>query len=213
MNPRTFAAVAVCLLAATPASAHRVDEYLQATRLSIGVDRVGVEIDLTPGVEVASRVFGWIDTNHDGLVSAAESDLYARAVVRDLALDVDGAPAPLTFVAVDIPPADAMQLGTGVIRVRADAQVSVARGGHHRLWFHNLHRPESSVYLANTLVPDDARVHVDRQTRDREQRELSVDYDVTTSPRPVWWLLGGFAAIGVLILGRRASSTTDSRPY
>jgi len=35
------------------ASAHRVDEYLQATRLSIDLDRVEVEINLTPGIDLA----------------------------------------------------------------------------------------------------------------------------------------------------------------
>jgi len=40
--------IAIAVLAIPPtATAHRLDEYLQATRVSIDVDRVDLEIDLT----------------------------------------------------------------------------------------------------------------------------------------------------------------------
>ncbi len=60
------------------AGAHRLDEYLQATRLSIAVDCVGLELDMTAGVNVAPHVVASIDTNRDGQISSAEGDLYAR---------------------------------------------------------------------------------------------------------------------------------------
>ena len=47
---------AVLLLLPAVALAHRLDEYLQATRLSLALDRVVLKIDLTPGVDVAARV-------------------------------------------------------------------------------------------------------------------------------------------------------------
>src|SRR5689334_7014001 len=34
------------------ASAHRLDEYLQATRVDVGADGIGIEIDLTPGANI-----------------------------------------------------------------------------------------------------------------------------------------------------------------
>ena len=37
------------LLMPLPAGAHRLDEYLQATRVGIERDRVSIDIDLTPG--------------------------------------------------------------------------------------------------------------------------------------------------------------------
>ena len=65
-------AVLCAWLATVPsAGAHRVDEYLQATRLSIDLERVDLEIDLTAGAAMASKVFAWIDTNRDGEISAA----------------------------------------------------------------------------------------------------------------------------------------------
>ena len=52
MNARarvvSAAALGVWLATPAPAGAHRLDEYLQATRVSIDLDRVGLEIDLTP---------------------------------------------------------------------------------------------------------------------------------------------------------------------
>ena len=47
-----------CLLfvLATHALAHRLDEYLQATRISVATNRIDLSIDLTPGVAVAAAV-------------------------------------------------------------------------------------------------------------------------------------------------------------
>jgi len=46
--------IAIAVLAIPPtATAHRLDEYLQATRVSIDVDRVDLEIDLTAGTAIA----------------------------------------------------------------------------------------------------------------------------------------------------------------
>ena len=59
MNARrlfvSFAVLGAWLATLPPAAAHRLDEYLQATRLSIDIDRVDLEIDLTAGSAMASR--------------------------------------------------------------------------------------------------------------------------------------------------------------
>jgi hypothetical protein len=62
----------------TTAGAHRLDEYLQATRVAIERERVDVDIDLTAGVSIAGQVTTWIDVNGDGEISQAESFAYAR---------------------------------------------------------------------------------------------------------------------------------------
>ena len=50
--------VVLCTWLATvpPAGAHRLDEYLQATRLPIDIEHVDLEIDLTAGAALASNV-------------------------------------------------------------------------------------------------------------------------------------------------------------
>ena len=91
------AALAAWLVWPVPASAHRLDEYLQASRLSIGMDRVELELDLTPGTATAATVVGWIDTNRDGRISAEEADAYAAAVLEAVTLSADGQPLALTM--------------------------------------------------------------------------------------------------------------------
>jgi hypothetical protein len=171
----------VCLWLAVivPADAHRLDEYLQATRLAIDIGRVDVEIDLTPGVSVASKVFGWIDTNHDGEISPAEGEAYARAMLRSAVLKADGATMPMTFEGCRFPTLDEMKEGLGTIRLRARAAIPVAASGHHQLSYLNMHRPELSVYLVNALVPENRRVQIGEQRRDVAQHGITLDYTVT----------------------------------
>src|SRR5207302_11088010 len=81
----------------TTASAHRIDEYLQAARLAIASDRVTLEMDLTPGVDVAPLIFSLINTNHDGSISEAEGRAYASRLLREIVLDLDGHPHRLSL--------------------------------------------------------------------------------------------------------------------
>jgi len=188
-----------------PAGAHRLDEYLQATRLSIDIDRVNLDIDLTPGVSVASRILGWMDTNGDGEISTMESEAYARAVLDSVGLSVDGRAVPITFDGQRFPNARDMTAGTGTIRLRATSKMPPASSGRHRLVYLNNHRPDLSVYLVNALVPADPRIRITDQRRDSAQHRLTLDYEVT--PRAGWartvWLLAGLAAVGLLAVTRR----------
>ena len=88
MNSALFVA---CALAST-GTAHRLDEYLQATTISVERDRVQAQIRLTPGVAVFPSVLAGIDTNADQVVSESEQRAYAEAVLRDLSFTVDGTP-------------------------------------------------------------------------------------------------------------------------
>ena len=188
-----------------PAGAHRLDEYLQATRLSIDIDRVSLEIDLTPGVNVALRVSGWMDTNSDGEISATEREAYARQMLSGVVLSVDGRSVPVTFVEGRFPDVRDMTAGIGTIRLRATSTMQPASAGRHQLTYVNDHRPEMSVYLVNALVPADLRVRITDQRRDPSQHRLTLDYDVTT--RSAWtrtsWLLAGLAALALLAVSRR----------
>jgi hypothetical protein len=204
------------LLATTPpASAHRMDEYLQATRLSIDVDRVDLEIDLTPGVAMASEVFGSIDTNRDGEISQSEGDAYARRMLRSVVLSVDGSFSPITLVDARFPPFRDMSLGIGTIRLRATAKVRAAGAGRHRVSFLNKHRPESSVYLVNALVPGNPRVQLGDPQRDIAQHGLTLDYTVMARTPSVWTfaLLAGLAMAGRVYLKRRLIRGRRSERY
>jgi hypothetical protein len=183
-----FAVVAAWLATLAAAGAHRVDEYLQAALLSVGTERVDLEIDLTPGVAMASEVFAWIDTNRDGEISSGEGQAYARQMLSSVELSVDGLSAPITLVETRFPEFRDMSLGVGTIRLRATAKVSAAGAGHHRLSFLNTHRSESSVYLVNALVPANPGI-----------QGLTLDYTVTAET-PSAWTLGVLA--GLVLAGR-----------
>ena len=144
--------------------------------VSIDIERVDLEIDLTAGFAVASEVFAWIDTNRDGEVSNAEGEAYARQVLRSVVLKVDGRPVPIKLVATSFPEFRAMSLGVGTIRLRATAKVPPASAGRHQVYFLNTHRTESSVYLVNALVPANPRIQLADQRRDRAQLGLTLDY-------------------------------------
>ena len=66
MKTKLAAAAAIFLLLAIPAFPHRLDEYLQATILSIEKDRVQALVRLISGVAVSSVVLASIDTDADG---------------------------------------------------------------------------------------------------------------------------------------------------
>jgi hypothetical protein len=202
----SLALLSVWLGRPAPASAHRLDEYLQATRVSIDIDHVSLEIDLTPGIDVASRVLSAIDANLDGRISPAEAGAYARRVVASLVLSVDGRPVPLAMIDDSFPDVPDMRLGVGTIRLRAAAKVAPAAFGRHYVTCINTHRAEMSVYLANALVPADPRIQITSQRRDPAQHELTVDY--TVMPDAMWLrassLLAGLTMVGVLVAARRS---------
>ena len=180
--------------------AHRLDEYLQATRVAIERDRVTVEIDLTAGTSLASKVIGWIDTDRDGQLSGSERSAYAQQVINSVTLSLDGTPKPLTLIDSTFPDVDEISSGTGTVYLRAAASVPSVRSGRHTLSVLNSHRPEASVYLANAMVPDDRRMTIASQRRDPSQSRLTLEYDVEYGTWP--WIL--FLPLVLLILGIRS---------
>lgn len=208
---RLCAALALaCLIWPSPVSAHRLDEYLQATRLGIEKDRIVLEIDLTPGANIASQIVARIDTDRDGRISVAEEADYARRVIGSVALSIDGRRTPVALLTRQFPALDEMTLGIGTIHLRAAADVS-SGSGRHALTYVNAHAPKDSVYLVNALQPSDDRVHIGGPTRDPLQRGLTMEFDV--APDPLWsragWLTAGFVLIG--LLRTRAARVRQSR--
>jgi hypothetical protein len=197
-----YAVLGAWLATVSPAAAHRVDEYLQATRLSIDIRRVDLEIDLTAGIALASKVFAWIDTNRDGEISSAEGQAYARQMLRSVVLKVDGWPVEIQLVETSFPQFRDMSLGVGTIRLRATANIPSAGAGRHQLSFLNTHQSESSVYLVNALVPANPRLQLAEQQRDIAQHGLRLEYTVMADAPSdrTFALLGGLAMAGCLFL-------------
>jgi hypothetical protein len=198
--------VVVGLAIALPATltAHRLDEYLQASRLSLLTDGVGVEIDLTPGSSVAADVSALIDADANGDLTPAEVERYARRVLADLALEANGDALSLRLTGAQAATIDDMMAGLGTIRITAIGDRPGIGRGRARLHYRNNHTGPSSVYLVNALVPRDGGVRVMAQTRDDHQREIALEFEKAGSTLPrLAWLLAGVLAIGGLVVLRQ----------
>jgi hypothetical protein len=184
-------ALTMTLAAAGGASAHRRDEHLQAARIALQPDGVQVELDLTPGIDVAESTIAAIDRDRDGSLSADEGREYAALVMGALTLTLDGARLPLRLEASTVPHVEAVRRGEGTIRLQARASLSAIAPGPHQLEFRNTHLTGRSAYLANALVPDSPRISITAQRRDRDQTELTVAYAVrpAASVATSVWLL------------------------
>jgi hypothetical protein len=164
-------------------SAHRLDQYLQAARVAIGVERIHLELDLTPGVAVADAVLAEIDRDGTRTISAEEARAYAGEVGRAIEIELDQIPVPIDVVGTFVPPLEEVRTGTGTIRLQLDGRLPALAPGAHQLRYRNSHRPEISVYLANALVPESDRVEIRSQRRDVDQRGLAVDYVLDANRR------------------------------
>lgn len=164
----------------TPQSsvAHRLDECLQAARIAVAETRVEIELDLTPGADMATRFLALIDLDRDGRFSTAEGEAFADRVKNSVTVKLNGTAKLLESAVEELPPLGDIKAGTGVIRLRLTMEHPALPPGLHRVGFQNRHLPETSVYLANALVPDSKHIQVIRQHRDDTQRDYELEFSV-----------------------------------
>ncbi len=169
-----LATLSICLTS----HAHRLDEYLQATRVAVSLTQIDLSIDLTPGVSVAPKLLGVIDPSNHEVVPARKAKAYALRVLRDLELELDGKRYALKLGSQTFPTRAEMQEGEGIIRLRASTKVPELRVGAHELMLRNHHLPDISVYLANALAPESGAIQITRQARDERQQQYQVSFEV-----------------------------------
>lgn len=158
-----------------PAAAHRLDEYLQATLISIDENRVQAQMRLTPGVAVSSIVLAGIDTDSDAVISETERRTYARQVLHDLSLTLDGDTVQLQLISMTFPSVADMKEGLGEIRIEFGA--TLPRGGAaRRLVFENHHLSRIAAYLVNCEAPRDPNIRIVAQRRNETQSVYRLDY-------------------------------------
>jgi hypothetical protein len=214
---RRLAWTTLAILTAWPrtADSHQLDEYLQAARITVAAHSVVLEMSLTPGVAVARRVFALIDRDRDGSASSAEIDSYARRVLADVVMSVDGQPVPMTLTRAECPSWEEIRSGAGTIRLEAVAKTRVMSAGRHRVRLTNTHEPAVSVYLVNALVPSDRAITITSQRRDVQQHGIELDVDVARWYATTMWsvlIFGAFAALATYRVSRssRAPKTFSS---
>ena len=202
----------IVLLVPASAGAHRLDEYLQAMRVDVGRNTVILDVDLTPGVSIASQVRSWIDTDGDQTISTAESVAYGAQVLQSLTLSVDGITTPIRLTEVQSATIGDMKAGMGTFRVRAVANIPNATSGRHQLALTNAHHSESSVYLTNALVPTDTTIRILAQNRTTDQHSVTIDYEIAStamSTRASWILAAAALLIGTGLARRGLGYSTS----
>jgi hypothetical protein len=175
------------LLLSGVASAHRIDEYLQATIVTVQRNRIEASMRLIPGVVVAPTVIAAIDANNDGILSTQEAQSYARHVLGDLSISVDGKKLLPKLISWSFPSPSQMRDGMGEIRITYT--VELGEGHPNRvLLLANRHLSAVSVYLMNVVVPEDPDIQILAQKRNQQQSWYEVDYHqeaaVASSPTP-----------------------------
>ena len=183
---------AILAAAGTGISAHRYDEYLQASRIAIAPVGIRLDVSLTPGIAVADAVIRDIDANRDAVLSAAERTAYLQNVLRGLSLRLDDGIVPLTLTGSSFPAAAALRAGDAAITLVVDARLVPPAPGTHRLSFRNVNAGHGAVYLANALLPDDDRVAIIGMTHAVDQSGLTVAYTVRPERDWSWLWLGLF---------------------
>lgn len=195
----TTAALLLCLVRV--ASAHRLDEYLQATILSVDKDHIQASMRMIPGVAVSSSVIASIDSNGDGVISQAEQRAYAERVLADLSLTVDGKSVKPKLVSADFPQVELMREGLGEIHIEFTADLPPG-GPNRRLILENHHQRQNAAYLMNCLVPRDPDIRIVSQNRNERQSFYQQDYVQAGGPsnsplRQLWTnVRGSMSALG-----------------
>src|SRR5271168_2439928 len=168
MRLRIVTTVMLLLCLVKVASAHRLDEYLQATIISVDKDHIQASMRMIPGVAVSSSVIASIDSNGDGVISPAEQRAYAERVLGDLSLAVDGKSVKPKLVSADFPQIELMREGLGEIHIDFTADLPPG-GSNRRLILENHHQNQNAAYLVNCLAPRDRDIRIVAQNRNEQQ--------------------------------------------
>jgi len=223
MKSRLIVGCVIFLCFARVVSAHRLDEYLQATMLSVDKDHVQVSMRMIPGVAVSSSIIAGIDNNKDGVISKAEQQAYADRVLNDLLLTMNGESVKPKLVSVDFPQVELMREGLGEIHIELTADLPQA-GPNRRLILENHHQNGNAAYLVNCLVPRDRDIRIVGQNRNEVQSFYQLDYVQAGArsdpPLRRWWTgvrasisaLGTFGFASVFRLGMRLICARSSLP-
>lgn len=157
--------------------AHRLDEYLQATLVSIEPGKIRFEINLTPGVAVADQVLAQIDRDHDGVISTNEAAAYADSLRHDLGVRLDGHEVGLNCDSFTFPAPAELRTGLGIILLEFSVKTGTLASGAHKLSFENRHLPKISVYLFNAALPRHHFFQITGQKRNETQSNGEITFD------------------------------------
>lgn len=182
------------LLSLPATAAAHAEHYGQSAYVTLTPDLVKVELDMSPGMLVASQVVRLINVDGDQRISEAEKRAYASALLGDLSLEIDGQPRTLTVASFELPPAEHLATGEDKMRFTFTASLSGVGAGPHQMVFRNGHQPARSAYLTHPFAGT-REVTLGKLSRDTTQQQMTVSYAVTRAAKRE-----GGATSGLLVL-------------
>lgn len=159
--------------------AHPLDEFYQATFITIVPNRITMQIELYTGVLVAPQILPMLDADQDDIISEAEGQAYIDLFLDDVLFEIDGTPSPLTATDIEMPSPLDLKAGVGVIRFKLYTDLPPDHRGDHQFFYDNKHRSDlNSIYAVNALRDAANWVEINNQNRDVFQASLTLDYTI-----------------------------------
>jgi len=174
------------LLLALPSTgfAHQLDEYIQATLVAIEPGEIRLEMNLTPGVQVASQVLALMDRDHNDVISTNEAVAYAEALQRDLLVKIDKRTVKLKLTTSTFPAVSEIRAGEGIITIEFSLTPGSFATGTHKLTLENRHLPAISAYLFNAARPKSTLIQITGQKRNETQSNGEVNFNFIAPVNP-----------------------------
>jgi hypothetical protein len=164
--------------------AHQLDEYIQATLVAIEPGEIRLQMNLTPGVQVASQVLAVVDRDRNGVISTNEAVAYAEAVRKDLVVRLDGRSVTLKLNASNFPAVNEIRDGLGIIQIEFSVTPGSFLTGPHTLTVEDHHLLAISAYLVNAARPKSALIQITGQKRNETQSFGEVDFNFSAPAKP-----------------------------
>ncbi|WP_161883661.1 hypothetical protein [Deinococcus alpinitundrae] len=164
------------------AGAHPVDEVVQGAYLTLTPGKVLLELDLTPGSQVAGTMLKTLDTNGDGKASGAEARAYAAKVLSQSTLILGGVAVPWILDTVTVPPLAILKIGGDTIKIYATARRPDVAGGQ-TFSYQNRYQPVKSQWIANIFLQPAGgwQYQVTGQQHSNDGQQLTVKYTASRS--------------------------------
>jgi nickel/cobalt transporter (NicO) family protein len=160
-------------------AAHPLDEFYQATFITIVPNRITIQIELYTGVLVAPEIMTMIDTDQDDEISEAEGQAYVDLFLKDVISEIDGTSTLFTVADIEFPSALDLKAGIGVMRFKLYTDLPPTHRGEHQFFYRNQHRSDlNSIYLVNALRDAANWVEIVHEERDVFQASLRLDYSI-----------------------------------
>lgn len=132
---RGFLAGASLLVVSGAAQAHPHDHVEQQALLSIGLDRVVLQVRIVPSYIEGAAIYAHIDDDGDGHVSDDEAAAFAENVISKTRMTLDANEIAFEPPSVKMPDRKSVSSGLGVIEVDAKTSIELTATETHILAF------------------------------------------------------------------------------